>query len=794
MSLPPLVWVAVACAAGIAVATHRPLAPTLSLGVLALCAGAWCAALATGRPRVAAGLLMLACAALGAAHATLATARQPAWPIEVDGAVVTATGLVHDPPEPARGGWRATLRVRSVGAARVERPAAGLVRLTGRGEPPNVLAGAEVVAAGRFRTGRPAGNPGERSERAALARRGLVGVISTDVHHGIVVVRPGRGSVRGTFAQIRRRMVEGVRRALPAPYDGLLLSLLLGIDTYLPSELYRQYLRAGLVHLMVVSGTQVAIVAGVFAGASRLARLPLRTAGLVTGLGVAAFALLVSWAPSIGRAVIMATVALAAAVLGRARDPATTLSAAAVVLLALNPATLFDIGFQLSFAATWGLLFVAPALVRRCAPLGPLLGTAIGATVGAQVAVAPLLLTHFQSLPVAGLAANLLALPLVAALVPLGLALLVLLFVWPSAATWGLSLLRTPLDGLVWIGERFGALTWATVSTPPVPPLAAAGLFAMMLGAVGLASGVWRPARAVRTTTAAAAVLAVSLWYTLATRPPQLLIVTMLDVGQGDAILIQSPSGLNALVDGGGEVGPGRGDWDVGRERVVPALRRAGVRRVDVIVVSHPHEDHVGGLPAVVENFQVGLVLDPGVSHPSPSYTRLLRLVEAGRIPYRQAREGTIVNLGAGVRLTVLHPPEVPPAMDGDPVHARGVVARLTYGLTAVLLTGDVEAPVEQYLGDRGAPLASQVLKVGHHGSRTSTTRAFVERVRPQVAIISVGAGNSFGHPHPLTLATLTDRGVPVYRTDRHGAIRVSSDGATVRWQTFRGAAGARFH
>lgn len=196
----------------------------------------------------------------------------------------------------------------------------------------------------------------------------------------------------------------------------------------------------------------------------------------------------------------------------------------------------------------------------------------------------------------------------------------------------------------------------------------------------------------------------------------------------------------------------------------------------------------------MVENFQVGLVLDPGVSHPSPSYTRLLRLVEAGRIPYRQAREGTIVNLGAGVRLTVLHPPEVPPAMDGDPVHATGVVARLAYGLTAVLLTGDVEAPVEQYLLNRGAPLASQVLKVGHHGSRTSTTRAFVEGVRPQVAIISVGAGNSFGHPHPLTLATLTDRGVPVYRTDRHGAIRVSSDGATVRWQTFRGAAGARLH
>jgi competence protein ComEC len=195
----------------------------------------------------------------------------------------------------------------------------------------------------------------------------------------------------------------------------------------------------------------------------------------------------------------------------------------------------------------------------------------------------------------------------------------------------------------------------------------------------------------------------------------------------------------------------------------------------------------------VVENFHVGLVLDPGVSHPSPSYTRLLRLVEAGRIPYRAAREGTSVDLGAGVRLTVLYPPEVPPAMDGDPVHGRGVVARLAYGLSGVLLTGDAEAPVEQYLLERGAPIASQVLKVGHHGSRTSTTPAFVAGVRPQVAIISTGAGNPFGHPHPVTLATLHGFGVPVYRTDHHGAIRLVIDGTAVRVRTFRDA-GARLH
>ena len=808
MGLPPLVWIAAGFATGIALAARWSLPGAITLTVLATSGAAWGVCRRARRARLAAGALVIACAALGAAHATLRAAGQLVWPHQVDGAYIAVTGTIHRPPEPVRDGWRATVRVYAVrtgpaggragsaGLTGANAPtrAAGLIRVSGRGRAPDIEVGAEVIAAGRFRMGRPAGNPGERSERDALRRRGLAGVISADPQHGLVVIRPGRWSVHGVFARIRRRIIDGTLGALPAPTNGLLLSLLLGIDAYLPPELYRQYVRAGLVHLMVVSGTQVAIVAGVVAGAAHLARLPVWTAAALTGLGVAGFAVLVEWAPSIGRAVIMTAVALTGTVLGRARDPATTLSAAGLLLLAADPSALFDIGFQLSFAATWGLLFVAPVVARMAAGLDPRLAAAIGATVGAQLAVAPLLVAHFQSLPVAGLIANLLALPLVAALVPIGLALVSVMVLLPAVGTWGISLLRVPLEVLVWTGERFGALSWATVPTPPVPAPAAAGLFVILAGAVGLSSGVWRPPRAVRSSAAAAGILAVSLWYALAIRPPQVLVVTVLDVGQGDAVLIQSPSGSTALVDGGGEVGAARSGWDVGRQRVVPALRRAGVRRVDVVVVSHPHEDHVGGLPAVVENFPVGLVLDPGVPHPSPSYARLLRLVEAGRITYRQAREGVEVNLGAGVRLTVLYPPDPPPAVDGEPVHARGVVARLAYGLTALLLTGDAEAPVEQYLIDRGVPIASQVLKVGHHGSRTSTTRVFLERVRPQAAIISVGADNPFGHPHPITLESLAAAGVVVFRTDRHGAVRVISDGVTVQWRTFRGAAHARFH
>ncbi len=503
---------------------------------------------------------------------------------------------------------------------------------------------------------------------------------------------------------------------------------------------------------------------------------------------------MVGWAPSIGRAVLMTLVALVALVLGRQTDRAATLATAALILLAIDPQVLFDIGFQLSLAATWGLLFVTPALQRQLAPLGPRPAAALGVTLGAQMAVSPLLASHFQSVPMAGLLANILVLPLIAVITPAGFALTPLVVATPAVGEPLLRLLQPGLQAILWIGARFGSLSWATMPTPPVPPVAAAAFFALLGAGVSLASGSWKPTLRGRAVYAGAGLLVVAIWYVAATRPPAAMTVTILDVGQGDSILIQSPSGRTVLIDGGGEIGAERTGWDIGRMRVVPALRRAGVRGLSVVMLTHPHEDHVGGLTAVVENFPVGLVLDPGVPHPSPSYARLLRAVAARRIPYQAAREGVVMDLGAGARLTILYPPEPIPHIGGDPVHAGSVVARLSLGHTAALFTGDLEAPGERYLLERNAPLDAQVLKVGHHGSHTSTSPEFLERVRPQIAVISLGTDNAFGHPHPATLDALAAARVAIFRTDLDGAVRLTSDGAAWHVAPARDRVGARLH
>ncbi len=260
--LPPLVWVAAAIAAGIAAHARWPMPPAVGAVALAVLLVAWAVVMRWGRPAHATALALCACGALGVVHAAAADARQPRWPVVADGRAVEIRGTLRAGPEPGPHGWWATVRV---GAVRVGHPvtrgrpseraahdpsgpmqvALGLVRITGRGLPPAARSGDEVVVRGRFRLGRPAGNPGERAERDALRRRGLVGVVVLDRDRGLVVTRRARWTPRAAIGAARRQIVEVVRRTQPDPHAALLLSLLLGIDAFLAPDLYQRFTQAG---------------------------------------------------------------------------------------------------------------------------------------------------------------------------------------------------------------------------------------------------------------------------------------------------------------------------------------------------------------------------------------------------------------------------------------------------------------------------------------------------------------------------------------------------------------------
>ncbi|WP_309570879.1 DNA internalization-related competence protein ComEC/Rec2 [Deinococcus sp.] len=505
--------------------------------------------------------------------------------------------------------------------------------------------------------------------------------------------------------------------------------------------------RAGLAHLMALSGQNVALITGVliwlfgFLGWPPAVRYGV-PAALLTG-----YLALVGLSPSITRAVIMGGVVLVALAVGRGKvDPYGLSALAALVCLLLFPLWLLDIGFQLSFLAVLALTLAGRAAERLPHTWPIWLRSALAATVLAELATLPVIAGAFGQLPLVGLPANLLAGPIMAALVPVGFLAGLL---GPLAAP--LNVLIGPLaDALLWVARtarQFPVLTWGHV--------APAGVIAY---AVCAFSGVlWLLGR-VRAPAVLGTVLACALLTALPGRlhPPRDL--TFIDIGQGDSTLIRLP-GFTMLVDAGGSV---NSDFDVGGRTVVPALRALGVRSLSVVVATHADTDHIEGLGSVLRALPVGELWIGQRKVGDPVLDAVLATAQERHVPVREVRRGDQIT-PSGATLTVLWPPgNVWSTADND----NSVVVKLqSHGWSTAIL-GDLPDPAEGLLGVGHV----NVLKTAHHGSRFSTGTDFLAQTTPQDAVISVGR-NTYGHPHPDVLNRLAVAGVKVWRTDQLGTI-----------------------
>jgi competence protein ComEC len=428
-------------------------------------------------------------------------------------------------------------------------------------------------------------------------------------------------------------------------------------------------------------------------------------------------------------------------VLEREASVTNSLALAGLVILVARPADLLDPGFQLSFTATAGI--VAAPLPRG------LLAGALGVSAAAQLAVIPVTLAHFNQVSLIGLAANLAVVPLAAAATILGLAGVAGAAVagWLADAAFGAAWpVLLALRGAV----ALAASVPGAVLHGPAPGTVA---IACYVGALAAGLAAWhRGARAGRLLGGAAVGLlgaAIVLWaWPMLSRATGTLRVTVLDVGQGDALVIEAPDGRAMVVDAG-TGGPWR--LDTGERVVAPFLWNRGIRRLAATVVTHADIDHAGGMAALQRLVPVGETGPPGAARPF-----------------------------GGAWLAPLTAP-----VDSPRVNDHAVVLRVDLGLASILLASDIEAAAERALLAAGAPVAATVLKVPHHGAATSSTAPFLSAVRPSIAIVSVGARNPYGHPDARTLERLAGAGARVYRTDRHGAVIVETDGRTLtvtRW------------
>lgn len=678
------------------------------------------------------------------------------------GVPITATARVVEVRPSLSSGTRVVVAFERTGEAPAppERAASGLVWASwpDAEEPPG--RGDTVELSGPLEDPRGRRNPGAFDFAAYLRHRRILTVMRCEDAR-VLARSPGLGRVQQWIA-------AAIERRLPGETGTLMLGLLLGRTGELPDDLMDAFRRSGTVHILSVSGLHVGFILLIAHALLRSARVPPTAARLLSIPCLVGFAALIGPGAPVMRATAMVIIMIAARSMGRAPSTLNAVGVAAIGILSLDPGSALDLGFQLSYGATLGIvLLYGPARRLVPAPRGRLasragkLLDALVLSTSAQLAVAPTLIATTGQFTIVAPLANLVIVPLSTFAVAAGIAMLA------ANALPGLS---SVFAGSAWVSlelllalTRFtGERAWSAV------PVAARFAPAAFLGVVALALCV-RGGRARRAGLAAAAgtiVLAAVLAWTGPGRDRARIV--FFDVGQGDAALLELPRRRYVLVD----AGPGA-PWmrsDAGKGVIAPFLRREAVTTLEALVVTHGHDDHVGGAAAVLRSVRVRrLVLPEGWER----NTLLAAVAEEAR-----ARGTRVVDVARGDSLAlpgvdslrVLGPPRGPDARDIEE-NDRSVVLLVRIGTARVLLTGDAGRRIDEFVVAAGDALAADVLKVAHHGSPTSSSPLFLQRARPGVAVVSVGARNRYGHPDAAVLERLEACGALVLRTDRDGAI-----------------------
>ena len=641
--------------------------------------------------------------------------------------------------------------------------------------------GDRIRVTGRLRSPQPARNPGGFDARTYYASRGVYALMSVRDAAGYRVTLRNRSISWQTavIEPLRERIDESIDRTMRGDSAALLKGILLGERRQLPEDLIDTFRTIGLAHILAVSGLHVGLITLVVFTLLFVLRLPQNI--VVAGtLGVLVlYAFITNLTPSVIRATIMAALFLVGRQMDRQTDTVNILAVAAIVILLIWPSALFDLSFQLSFLATYAIITGYPRmkellperLSRSEKWWARWLRDGLLVSVAAQLGTLPVVAGTFYQVSWMSAIANLFIGPLVFLNTTFGVLTVLTGPLAIEIARLFSAVNALVLYAMIHLSKAFSSVPSALLQVP-----APSSLFFASFYAAGLLL-LWNPdGPRWRRTRLGLVVLSV-LVFCYGLLPDRALEITVLDVGQGDAIFIACPNGRTLLVDGGS----GPPAYDAGARVIVPFLRAKGHRRVDTIIVTHPHLDHYGGLSAVVESVDVGEIVSSGVGSKTGAYRAWRETVAQHGIPYRAVAKGDTLAALGGVRGVFLHPDPLflSGATENNP-NEVSVVLRLSYGTFSMLLTGDIEEKAENAVVRMiraPAALKSTVLKSPHHGSSTSSGTAFLNAVDPEAVAVSAGMYNTFGHPSIITLEEYRRLGAAVYRTDRGGAVIVRSDG-----------------
>lgn len=633
------------------------------------------------------------------------------------------------------------------------------------GNSMQLLPGTVIDFRGEAETPLGARNPGGFDYRNYLANKGIFFQINCN-QDSIRIVEKG-GGLRGQIAQGREKIRNRIEEILPERESGLLLGFLFGDTSGIPEEDWDIYQRAGVLHLFAVSGLHVVFMLGT---AYFLLSLFTERPVIKIICGVIVLVLyyfLIGWQVSFVRAAIMVFLGMLALLTGRRKDIYTSLALAIGTILIINPGELFQMGFQMSFAATAGIVYLTPFLER----LG--FGKALSTAVAAHVATLPLIAYYFNLISLVAPLLNVFAVILSSLIASVGLIGALFSCILPFLAEPFFMTAGFLLYILSEIVIRVASYNCAAliVSSPSLNCLIFIYFAILFLPQLPRAFPYLRflvYRYKLITGAAIIVILLINFWPQAAKME-----VIFLDVGQGDSIFIRTPQGITVLVDGGGTPGS---DYSIGKSVIKPFLFKKGLEKVDIMMMTHNHLDHSEGLVELLPLLKLGCFMAPPFEGSNDIENEILKLCQKNNIPVKELIAGEKVWLDKESCLEVLHPD-----INGkDKGNNRSLVLRIAYKNTTWLLTGDVEnKAIDEILARRGN-VDSDILKLPHHGSISSYNPKFYEAVSPDAVVVSVGY-NLFNQPHPDVMQYFQEHGIVSYSTKENGAVLTESDGEKIK-------------
>jgi competence protein ComEC len=722
--------------------------------------------------------------------------------------VHAVTGRISSPLDRDPGRIAFTLAVDHID----DRAASGTLRVTVRDGTLQAGYDDRVSLIGRLHPPRGFRNPGGFDYPAYLARQGVYAVLSIKRGSDVRILEQGTGILR-SIQTLRERIRQAFLAATTGDGAAILLAMTIGEEGSLTDDLRERFMAAGVTHIISISGSHLGMVAVLCFWITRNALFllperayhwitiradPRKIAALATIVPVTFYAFLAGGQIATIRSLIMILAALAAVAVDREGDLLPALSLAALITLLTNPQALFDISFQLSYLSVLSIVFVVSTWNALDLPAATRAGNMANQALllfviscAATLVTGPLVALYFNQFSFAGVIANMVVVPYAGAVVvPFGLLCGIL-----SLVTGHLPLAAANqffADTFVSLVTFFARIPFSSINLPSPGALLTAGYFVLLVASALLVRARllarYRPLESSSRPPggAVAAMAASGVLIIAAVAFPffrdRVARITFLDVGQGDCAIVETGAGRNILIDGGGTRD---NRFDIGRAVVAPYLRDRGIRTIDLAVLSHPHPDHMNGLLAVLRNFDVRKLLGSGLDTDLPGYAEFQEVIRQRKVPFRTVSAGDEEKIG-DARLTVLHPG---PAFDHGKAKAyaaendRSLVVRMSIGERVLLFPGDIHAAGERALLLSVPDLACDLVKVPHHGSRTSSTYGLVSALHPAVAVVTVGDGNLYRHPAEEVVERYKENGAALYRTDRHGAVlvRLGQTGLAVR-------------